>query len=981
MNRFISLTLFLLAFAGAVLAQGTLPTEGLIHQFTFDDANNLEHATVGTDLARGNRAQYQPVFNAVNGYDAADGAVEVGLGSYYSLELGLDPNGADTAKRVNEFSFVIDFYCPGGELWYGFHASDNDGDPEANDWDSFLNSGMHLGVGTTGYSYYSVQPGEWYRLVISADLGTQYKYFLDGQLAQDGGTREVDDRLSLPSIDGANTVLFFGDNDEEDANIYISQLAVYDRPLTDEEVYNLGGWNHFITMEKPVGQWGFDDAVNLLDPLYGEALTLVGNHDVAVGPSSADGAVKIGSGSYYEAVHNINANKGGELVNEYTLAFDIQIPATGNVYSLYQTDASNSNDAELKINAEGQLGSDETGYLDSSLVPGDWYKVVIAASMDNYYKIYIDGDSLYDAGALDLDGRYAISARTGDNKVLFFADDNGEDSEIIVANVSLYNRALDGEEILGLGAYEHGEPNNEKTGATKSVYFSSSAMNTYGKVEKTNDDFDFGSGNFTIEVWTKPDFNFDSDPSLLGDKNWDSGGNPGWVISVRPGDNDWKFNAADQDRNRYDVNGPKINDGNWHHLAVIANQDSGLKLITDDLASIWADGGNGAFFNCDNIDSELPLCFANEGSEVYSPFYGEIDEVRIWKGVAIPQEVIREWRHKKITEDHPYYEYLTGYWTFDEGSGTSVADLSGRGHNMELIGAPKWEVSYAVIGEEFPFKATYGHDVQAVWGASMENNSGGMILSGEFPYPQATEMNMSGNPEYFTIAASKEDNPYAVFGHNEGVELNNELLPSGVEASLRRAWFIDASEVSMTNPVVKFDFSDLGISAEPGDVANYVLLKRMAIDQQYAVVAEASSKDGDEVIFTPEEISYIGLYTIGTKSLSASGFGSFIVSVEEDATLPAEFGLSNNYPNPFNPSTNIEFALPVAAKVNVSVYNILGQLVQTIVNKDLAAGYHKMEWNTSGENSIASGMYIYRINAVGVDGREFTNSKKMLLLK
>ena len=98
----------------------------------------------------------------------------------------------------------------------------------------------------------------------------------------------------------------------------------------------------------------------------------------------------------------------------------------------------------------------------------------------------------------------------------------------------------------------------------------------------------------------------------------------------------------------------------------------------------------------------------------------------------------------------------------------------------------------------------------------------------------------------------------------------------------------------------------------------------------------------------------------------------------EDSGLPEEFNLSQNYPNPFNPATLIKFALPGSAKVTLKIYNILGQEVKTLLNDNLNAGYHEAKWDAL---NLSSGVYIYRIHSVGNDGRSFTKSAKMVLLK
>ncbi|MBK7629956.1 MAG: T9SS type A sorting domain-containing protein [Ignavibacteriales bacterium] len=94
---------------------------------------------------------------------------------------------------------------------------------------------------------------------------------------------------------------------------------------------------------------------------------------------------------------------------------------------------------------------------------------------------------------------------------------------------------------------------------------------------------------------------------------------------------------------------------------------------------------------------------------------------------------------------------------------------------------------------------------------------------------------------------------------------------------------------------------------------------------------------------------------------------------------PTDFELSQNYPNPFNPSTTIRYAVPNESKVSISVFNLLGQEVATLVNDIQSAGYHEVEFNAS---ELSSGVYLYRINAVSsVGSKEFTSTKKFVLLK
>jgi len=88
---------------------------------------------------------------------------------------------------------------------------------------------------------------------------------------------------------------------------------------------------------------------------------------------------------------------------------------------------------------------------------------------------------------------------------------------------------------------------------------------------------------------------------------------------------------------------------------------------------------------------------------------------------------------------------------------------------------------------------------------------------------------------------------------------------------------------------------------------------------------------------------------------------------------PFTFVLLQNYPNPFNTQTTITYELKENAQVSLKIYNIFGQLVETVVNDYKTAGYHSVLWNAS---NVSSGLYFYRIEA-----GEYTETKKCLILK
>ena len=94
--------------------------------------------------------------------------------------------------------------------------------------------------------------------------------------------------------------------------------------------------------------------------------------------------------------------------------------------------------------------------------------------------------------------------------------------------------------------------------------------------------------------------------------------------------------------------------------------------------------------------------------------------------------------------------------------------------------------------------------------------------------------------------------------------------------------------------------------------------------------------------------------------------------------IPSVFALQTNYPNPFNPSTNIQYEVPHHAHVEIAIFNVNGQRVRTLVNATKAAGVYTVTWDGTSESGdrVSSGMYFYRMTA-----GDYVQSRKMILLK
>jgi hypothetical protein len=98
-----------------------------------------------------------------------------------------------------------------------------------------------------------------------------------------------------------------------------------------------------------------------------------------------------------------------------------------------------------------------------------------------------------------------------------------------------------------------------------------------------------------------------------------------------------------------------------------------------------------------------------------------------------------------------------------------------------------------------------------------------------------------------------------------------------------------------------------------------------------------------------------------------------VTSIEEQTTQPTDFILSQNFPNPFNPSTKISWQLPVGSQQTLKIYDVLGNEIMTLIDEYKPAGRYEIEFNAS---TLPSGVYFYQLKA-----GSFVETKKMLLLK
>lgn len=195
--------------------------------------------------------------------------------------------------------------------------------------------------------------------------------------------------------------------------------------------------------------------------------------------------------------------------------------------------------------------------------------------------------------------------------------------------------------------------------------------------------FEFGATqDFSIEFWVKAT-SFVSDPALIGNKNWNSGLNPGFVISAQASEF-WKVNFGDG-TNRIDIQGGYLEPNVWHHIAVSCDRD-GLVTAYQDGAVVgfeWME-------NVGDLNSGFPLIINQDGTTTYGyDFDGSFKDIRIWNA-AITEDEIVEWALNPISNAHPNWDNLLAHWTCEDGSGNTLTDSSDNENDCAVNGAIDW---------------------------------------------------------------------------------------------------------------------------------------------------------------------------------------------------------------------------------------------------------------------------------------------------
>ena len=158
----------------------------------------------------------------------------------------------------------------------------------------------------------------------------------------------------------------------------------------------------------------------------------------------------------------------------------------------------------------------------------------------------------------------------------------------------------------------------------------------------------------------------------------------------------------------------------------------------------------------------------------------------------------------------------------------------------------------------------------------------------------------------------------------------------------------------------------------------FVIERKVSPDTSFTLLDTLKGSGNTYIDTIATEQSHTYTYRVKAyNSLTASNYSNeasiLITDVDKVTEIPTEYSVSQNYPNPFNPSTKIKFTLPQTTLVKLTIYNVLGKVVQILINRELEAGYHEINFDAG---NFPSGVYLYRIQS-----GNFIQTKKMILMK
>jgi Secretion system C-terminal sorting domain len=308
------------------------------------------------------------------------------------------------------------------------------------------------------------------------------------------------------------------------------------------------------------------------------------------------------------------------------------------------------------------------------------------------------------------------------------------------------------------------------------------------------------------------------------------------------------------------------------------------------------------------------------------------------------------------------YDYPTIKLVMPSGSNSFVQTFSG-----DVMSSPVIITGAGIDSNVTGYKVEF-YSEDPITGNNLSSFSNGYI-AGQIAFLANTLLCSIDSAKYLARdngSLGGEFDPYSGFGKIIIENILGEPFP--VELSSFNA-NVTGNDVTLNwrteTEVDNYGFDILRMFSQNGEGNEWITIG--------FVYGNGNSNSPIEYEFIDMDVSSAGTYFYRLKQFDNDGSFEYSDMLTAEIDAPNTFHLSQNYPNPFNPETKIDFTLPQTETGSLKVYNILGELVNVIINNELEAGTHSVIFDAS---KFPSGVYIYRLET-----ENFSTTKSMTLLK